>query len=469
MIVEDEDQADFTNEEPIQEQQRGLLTKIRNGAITFARYTVASVLGTCQYVSSTGSLLVNLEGKLVGFAHSTNPIVNDTVTGVATIANLVVTSLTRVPANFKLLLAKPKKDKYADQETVPLKNKPITFDKLGWKGRIFYAINLPLSIASCFFGPINIYYFSYTVIISLIHLIDKILPASAGRIPPDEEIRHMGSVITISAFMLLARAINTVAYDLTIANKNALEIGKTLDEGELPGNLSTLLATAFITLPSAISVTLLAHNSTLKALEHISNQLPFHIPFTVLNVITKISTVSATQGHVLKSAPSIHAIMNRTIERIKGNPPQETSNVKCTTVFKTFFYLSSTLSCITDGYSGAASVANLFKKPHSSLAIGAAVTSGVSLATCAFGLNRQGFFKTLDIHSIEEKKTDDDIEAQRSLLESDSSEDISKVERSTPPRRRRAISIAPRTTTDDYNEDLAFSSPMEEFNPRSMP
>lgn len=463
MLVEDEDQAEFTNEEPIQEK-RSFLNKIKNGVVTFARYTAASILSTCQYVSSTGSLLVNLEGKLVNFAHSKNPVVNNTITGIATTSNLIVTSLTRVPANFKLLLAKPEKDKYADQETVPLKYKPITFKDLGWKGRIFYAINLPLSIASCIFGPINIYYFSYTVIIGLIHLVSKIYPGTSDQEISDDEIKQMGTVIAISVFMLLSRAINTVAYDLTIANKNALDIGKTLDDGELPGNWSTLLATALITLPSAVSVTLLAHNSTLKALEHIAEQLPFHVPFALLNIVTKISTVSATQGHVLKSAPSIHAIMNRTINRIQGNPPHETSDVNYTTAFKILFYVSSTLSVLTDGYSGAASVASLFKNPHSPLAMAAAITSGVSLSTCAFGLNRQGFFRTMNIQPVN-NQTIDDIEAQHGLLDEDAFARNEIIEYAVPPRRPRipANDIA---AINDSNEDIAFSSPMDDFNPR---
>ncbi|MHB1221090.1 MAG: hypothetical protein ACYC0J_03760, partial [Gammaproteobacteria bacterium] len=247
-----------------------MLTKLKQGIVTVGRYAFASVLSTCQYISSAGNLLVNLEGKLVNFAGSKNAIVNEVITGISTVASLLVTSFTRVPANFRLILAKPKKD---DADPVAASQAP-SWSNLRWKGRIFYLLNAPLSVLSCFFGPLNIYYFSHTVIMGLIYLLRKVMPAPVGQPDDEDHIMHMGSVITISVLILLARAVNTIAYDLKFANANTLEIASNLDKGELPANWSTLVATTFITLPSAVSVTLLAHNSTLKSLEHIAAQLP---------------------------------------------------------------------------------------------------------------------------------------------------------------------------------------------------
>lgn len=483
-----------------------MLTRLKQGIATFGRYAFASVLSTCQYVSSAGNLLVNLEGKLVNFAGSTNTIVNEVITGVSTVASLLVTSFTRVPANFRLILTKSKVIKplsqkiednpdlakegklylkadgsyiaryrgrvnmgylqdesgtlLVDMSTFP-KNlsdanfvnsvlditsaightaagkKPVSFKSLGWKGRIFYLLNAPLSVLSCFFGPLNIYYFSHTVVMGLIYLLRKVMPAPSDQPDDEEKIMHMGGVITISVFILLARAINTVAYDLKIANANTLEIASAIDKGELPTNWSLLLATAVITLPSAPSVTMLAHNSTLKSLTHIADQLPFHIPFPVINAVTKFSTISATQGHILKSAPSIYNMILRTLNRIEGNPPQETTSIGCSLMLKTLFYGTCILTCLTDGFTGAASVANLFQHPKSALALTAAIVSGASLSACAFGLNRQGFFRTMNYQPV---VADNDLEANQGLLANDELNDEVRIRPSSandfrrPPR-----------------------------------
>lgn len=462
-----------------------MLTRLKQGIATFGRYAFASVLSACQYVSSAGNLLVNLEGKLVSFAGSTNTVANEVITGASTVASLLVTSFTRVPANFRLILAKSKIIQPMSQQVednpdlakegslylkadgsyisryrgkvhlgslrdesdtllvdmtkfpknlsnanfvnsvlditsvirhTAARKKPINFKSLGWRGRIFYLLNAPLSVLSCFFGPLNIYYFSHTVVMGLIYLLRKMMPAPIDQPDNEEKIMHMGGVIAISVFILLARAINTVAYDLKIANANTLEIASAIDKGELPTNWSLLLATALITLPSAPSVTMLSHNSTLKSLSHIADQLPFHIPFPLINAVTKFSTISATQGHILKSAPSIYNIILRTLNRVEGNPPQETTSIGCSLMLKTLFYGTCILTCLTDGFTGAASVANLFEHPKSALALTAAIVSGASLSACAFGLNRQGFFRTMNYQPA---VADYDIEANQGLLDND--------------------------------------------------